>query len=179
MDVATVESESGMDLLNKEKRILSPLMLAKKNAKNGQKVNACPFGCTVAQLDEVGFCKHVVGITLPGDQTRFEPMIRRRGRRVVQVDRERIPTGDMNGDGEPEFEWGPPRYEKVQPGDVLVRITSSARVYRENVPEPARQPAAEAVKPMTPEERQRELESLRERMEYLQLEAEMEDQTAG
>lgn len=177
MEVATMEAETGMDLLNKEKKVLSPLMLAKKNAKNGQKVNACPFGCTVAKLDEMGYCHHCIGITLPGSQKEFEPMIRRRGRRVVQVQREKILTGETGADGDPEYEWGPPHYERVLPTDVLVRITSSYRVYRENAPEPTRLPPPAEVKPMTSAERQAEIERLREQLDYLTLEAEIDQGT--
>lgn len=172
MEIATMEAETGMDRLNKQKQVLSPLMQAKKNAKNGQKVNACPFGCTVAQLDEIGLCKHVVGITVPGDQTRYEPVVRKRGRRVVSVEREKIPTGETNEDGEAEFDWGPPLYHKVQAADKLVRITTSCRVYRENVPDQPRTAVQALPKAMTAEQREAMAARLRDQLAELELEME-------
>lgn len=97
--------------------VLSPLMQAKARAGLGEKVNACPFGCQTEDLDDLGYCDHLVGFTTDGKT--YEPMFTDdRGRKKVM--------------------GGQPR--KVQPGDKLVQITVSSRVYREKADKKA--PAA-------------------------------------
>jgi hypothetical protein len=87
---------------------LSRLMLAKGRTGTGEKVNFCPFGCATDELDEHGYCKHLVGFTADGKT--LEPMAAdERGRRRV--------------DGG--------RREPVLKGDVLERITTCSRVYRD------------------------------------------------
>lgn len=85
----------------------SELMAAKARASTGEKVNACPFGCELQDLDDNGYCSHLVGFT--NDGKTFEPMMKdSRDRRVVQGDHP----------------------EPVLRSDVLVQITTSSRVYR-------------------------------------------------
>jgi hypothetical protein len=112
-------------LARTKKNPISPLMQAKGRAMPGLKINFCPFGCNDSALDEHGFCRHVVGITLPADKRRYEPMIRLdNGRRQIRV--------KMAPD--PEVPDSPdhliPQYEKVAQTDRLVRISTSYRVYR-------------------------------------------------
>jgi hypothetical protein len=76
-------------------------------------VNACPFGCDDKSLDECGYCGHLVGFTNGG--TLYEPRVRQANGRVIT-------TGA--------------RKQKLQRGDILVQITTSARVYRSK-PEPS------------------------------------------
>ena len=40
---------------------LSPLMAAKARAHQGEKVNACPFGCDLDGLDEHGYIRPGLG----------------------------------------------------------------------------------------------------------------------
>ena len=132
---------------NKRQANLSRLMKMKK-ASNGQIVNLCPFGCkggreefkpeeelgfiTVTDtdeeevtpdqaalaevdpdlygdLDQNGYCRHLIGFTVPGSKKVFERMGVKEGQRIV--------------DGRHK--------ETVKPGDKLVRITTSYRVYRD------------------------------------------------
>lgn len=93
----------------------SPLMKAQSRVGDGEKVNACPFGCEPESLDEMGYCKHLVGFTndtekeVRAGKARMEPMgVDHLGRRKV--------FGDKT--------------EPVVKGDVLVQITCSSRVYR-------------------------------------------------
>jgi hypothetical protein len=65
--------ESELDLINRtvHQKHLSPLMRAR--AKSGAKtVNACPFGCGTKDLDEHGYCYHLVGFTVPGNDKVME-----------------------------------------------------------------------------------------------------------
>jgi len=110
----------------------SSLMKAKSKSLAGQKVNACPYGCKVGDLDEHGYCKHLVGFT--EDKKTYEPMVRRGGRRIVQVPMK--PSGEMeqveNDDG--TYSEKPimvPDYPRCERGDVFVQITTSFRVYRD------------------------------------------------
>lgn len=170
------ENETSVELLNKQKNVLSELMKAKKNAKNGQVVNACPFHCKDSSLDEHGYCKHLVGITVPGDDTRFEPMRRIKGRYQIVVPRDKVVFPLLEGEEDsdkPAYEWGPPQYGKVEKGDVLVRITVSSRVYREKVPELEPTPA---TRKQTAAEK---LELLKQQLAEAELEAELEAETAA
>lgn len=117
-EVLTVEQRA-------KRQHLSPLMQRKAAAQKNEVVNACPFGCGVQQLDENGYCKHLVGFT--NDQKSYEPMVRKGGRRVVQCRME--PTGEVHPDeGEPLLA---PKLERVRDTDKLVQITTSYRVYRD------------------------------------------------
>lgn len=117
----------------------SELMQRLSKASAGEVVNMCPFGCEDHELDSNGYCRHLVGFT--NDGRNLEPMRRRAGRRVVRVHRERYEVGE-DDDGRPEYEEGPPQYERVLPGDELVRITVSHRVYRDVKPVPQQDPKA-------------------------------------
>ncbi len=111
---------------------LSPLMLAKSKNTKGGKVNACPFGCKIENLDDNGYCHHLVGFT--NDGKIYEPMIdekvkdpfggkdRFTGRRkvIAEID-------------------GKDNRQPVLPTDTLVQITVSQRVYREK-PAEVKQP---------------------------------------
>jgi hypothetical protein len=110
-------------------------MKALSRASQGETVNFCPFGCGIEELDSNGYCHHLIGFTLPGDETQYEPMVeimqaveikdddgnvireenRPTGRRAVQVRQD---------------EKGKPVYEKVRASDKKVRITVCSRVYR-------------------------------------------------
>ncbi len=99
---------------------LSPLMVAKGKASLGERVNFCKFGCTDEDLDDNGYCRHLVGFTIPGNEKLYEPMVmNEKGRRLVQVK-----YVEKNGKSVPV-------YEEVQKGDKLERITNCSRVYRD------------------------------------------------
>lgn len=85
---------------------LSPLMAAKTAAK-GETVCVCPYGCTLEDCDDNGYCDHLVGFTTDGKT--MEPMVKDvKGRRVV--------------DGA--------HPEPLAKGDEKMQITVSSRVYR-------------------------------------------------
>jgi hypothetical protein len=115
----------------------SDLMKAQSAALDGEKVNFCPFGCTSDELDEHGYCRHLIGFT--NDKKNFEPMVRvKRGRRMVKVRKEG--TGEYVQDFEEDDEGYQhmvreevmkPVLEPVLPADKLVQITISYRVYRD------------------------------------------------
>jgi hypothetical protein len=95
---------------------LSELMVAKSRAALGEKVNFCPFNCGLEDLDDLGYCEHLIGFTTDGKT--LEPMVAdSRGRKKVL--------------GGKEHE------QKVRPTDKLIRITVSSRVYREKKTEKA------------------------------------------
>lgn len=132
-------SMSGAARFTAQKEILSPLMQAKHSQQAaGRVANLCPFGCKDHQLDDNGYCVHLIGFT--EDKQTYEPMVRRQGRRVVQVPREKILTGDRNDDGEPDYEWGEPRPPECPKNARFVRITTCFRVYVEK-PVDAKVPA--------------------------------------
>ncbi len=125
---------------------LSPLMRAKAKAKTGEKINACPFGCDVRNLDDFGYCRHLIGFTTDGKL--YEPMYLVKGRRVVRpkmiVDEEKMGEGGVEEEavynkqtGETEYRKVPqavvmkPVLEEVRQDDKLVRISTSSRVYRD------------------------------------------------
>ncbi len=83
---------------------LSKLMKAKQG---GNIPNACPFGCQPHQLNEQGYCWHLVGFTNGGRE--YEPLVLNH-------------MGRLQCDGK--------KRQELQPGDRLIRITTSARVYR-------------------------------------------------
>ena len=92
----------------------SPLMRAKAQTKAGRIVNACPFGCADGELDEHGYCRHLVGFTPPGRKDVYEHMPPAEpGEGVL---RRAVRAGDVR---------------PVIRSDKLVRITTSHRVYRD------------------------------------------------
>lgn len=76
--------------------------------------NLCPFGCDHTELDEQGYCRHLVGWTDDGKQ--------------MEV-RERLPSGI----GERVL----PSRQPVKKGDKIVPREMSSRVYRDD-PAPAK-----------------------------------------
>jgi len=119
------------------KDMRSELLKAQARAGAGEKVNFCPFGCEDEQLDEHGYCRHLIGFT--NDKKNFEPMVRvKRGRKVVRVRKEG--TGEFVRDMEEDDEGNPvmveeeimkPVLEPVLSTDKLVQISISYRVYRD------------------------------------------------
>ena len=112
----------------------SRLMRALGKTSHRSDVNFCPYGCDDLDLDEHGYCYHLIGFTLPGDRTKYEPLL--------------PPVKDWDDpqdhDGlskEMGFlcrtheagvrKTGCGKRGKVQKGDVLVDITCSCRVYRD------------------------------------------------
>ena len=49
--------------------------MAEKPAKAPD--NHCPFGCRTPELDEHGYCRHLIGFTLPGNEKFMEPRVPR------------------------------------------------------------------------------------------------------
>lgn len=85
----------------------SPLMTALNRRQQGEIINFCPFGCEESDLDENGYCGHLVGFYNGGDT--FEPRVRRKADgRIITDGTNRRP---------------------MQKGFVRVKITTSARVY--------------------------------------------------
>lgn len=101
---------------------LSPLMQAKANNPTGEVINMCPFGCEVEDMDDNGYCDHLVGFTNDGKE--YEPMI-------VDENNTRKVMVKMVKDGRGKEV---PLLEKVAPSDKLVKITTSYRVYRKTPP---------------------------------------------
>ena len=105
---------------------LSPLMAAKAAGLSG---NFCPFGCGDDDVDEHGYCYHLIGFTFDEKRKRFETMKQMdNGHVAVQVP---FTTKRLG----PKHVKRVYQYEKVQPGDQLVEISTSSRVYR-NIPRP-------------------------------------------
>lgn len=110
--------------------VRSELMKRKGASMTGVVVNMCPFGCTEKQIDDHGYCRHLVGFT--NDKATYEPMLRvEGGRRRVQVpmviDREESAGMEQ---GEQILK---PDLPKCQKGDQFVQISTSWRVYRDVV----------------------------------------------
>ncbi len=105
---------------------LTPLMYAKSKAK-GKQVNACPFGCVDRQLDQHGYCRHLVGFTLPDSEQYYYPMFLTVGAKRIVKPRTVIDE-ELSCDGEEPILKSVA--EPVQAGDQLVKITSCSRVYR-------------------------------------------------
>lgn len=100
------------------KDMRSDLMKKKAKQTTGEKVNACPFGCTLDDLDNNGYCDHLVGFT--NDKKGMEPMIfdPEHDRRNVKV--------AMVREGKNLV----PKLEPCLKGDKFVQISTSYRVYR-------------------------------------------------
>ncbi len=91
---------------------LSDLMLAKGRQAQGERLNFCPFGCAIADLDDNGYCRHLVGFT--EDRKEMEPMVMGEG---FLAGRKQV-RGDLK--------------EPVRGSDQFVRITTCYRVYRKD-----------------------------------------------
>lgn len=103
----------------------------------GKKTNLCPFGCQDHHLNEHGICRHLVGYTVDGKT--YEPLVRKKGRYIVQVPRTSVPLPKIHPDDEQEFEDGPPQVKDVEATDTIRWIGSQGRVYR---PAPGEKPIA-------------------------------------
>jgi hypothetical protein len=130
---------------------LSPLMQAKSRTDLAGTVNFCPFKCEDEDLDESGYCRHLVGFT-NGQTTKegtalFERMIIKRDRRQVMVRREKLALPPDPEDTDPlknNWKWGKPILEEVLPTDILERVTTCSRVYRDVDAERAKAEAEKA-----------------------------------
>jgi hypothetical protein len=143
---------------------LKKLYKAGGHAARGR-VNACQFGCREKDLDENGFCKHLVGFTSDGKN--FEPMIKETkrdgsgnliatGRKIVRPKQQQ--TSEVV---EYDPETGPVKVpvlekvlEKVRKGDVLVWISTCARVYRDVEKLGERPTLSVEAREMSPEEQE-------------------------
>lgn len=93
----------------------SPLIQAIAKAR-GRTPNACPFGCKAADLDTHGYCNHLIGWTIPGDERHFNPRKKRESNNVHS--HEYVDGSDLRD---------------TLPTDVLEKGTVSCRVYRNTV----------------------------------------------
>ncbi len=94
-------------------------------------VEACPFGCGQPEMNELGYCKHLVGFcnhtNLP-DGTVRDPQ-----GAVIEL----LEENDARG-GHGRIVG--PRREPLKVGDYVLRITQSYRVYRDVDAKPAGKP---------------------------------------
>lgn len=95
-------------------------LIRSKEKYAGHIINACPFGCRDEQLDEQMYCKHLIGFTDMADSEVFYPMVNRpalvKDGKVIGSKRHRFVDGD-----DPK---------ELMPGDKIVTISVSHRVYR-------------------------------------------------
>jgi hypothetical protein len=141
---------------------LSPLMHRLTTRATGEVVNFCPFGCADDQLDENGYCGHLVGF-YNGGQT-FEPRV---PQKVSAGNGKLRTTGRIITDGT--------RRQPMQKGFLLVKGTTTARVYspqpvKELVPQ-KNEYAGELVRTL---ERERQIVEFAERVRNPVLEGEWE-----
>jgi hypothetical protein len=126
MDPRTFGNPTG-DYLQKQEK-LSPLMKAKQKSAVGIKVNACPFGCENDDLDDNGYCRHLVGFTVPGDKNTMYP------RKPIMVQTSiAVINGKRVSKSAEDSEYIGVRNkpEPVLKTDRLVLITVCHRVYRD------------------------------------------------
>jgi len=101
----------------------SPLMEALRSA-NGEPVNECPFGCEDEDLDEQGFCYHLIGVSPDGKKLE---------RNIVGLDgrvRTICPVKKINGRN--RFVPETIDREKLKRKKIILkRITTSFRVYED------------------------------------------------
>lgn len=90
-----------------ETKMTIPALQLKASAAGG-KLNLCPCGCDEKDLNEHGYCKHLVGFTVEG--------------KVIEL-REANPAPAI-------LERTGFKTEPVREDDILVPITSTSRVYR-------------------------------------------------
>ena len=101
----------------------SDYLKALAKTKGGHTLNVCKtdgFGCEDHELDQNGHCRHLIGATIPGDDKHFEPVKTR-----LPADGKPLPKGVVGfrySDGSD--------VQDVLPGDKLVKISVSSRVYR-------------------------------------------------
>lgn len=85
----------------------SPLLQRLMARQTGEIINECPFGCTDEELDERGFCGHLIGF-YNGGKT-FEPRVRLKDGRIIVDGTKRQP---------------------MLRGYIRKKISTTARVYR-------------------------------------------------
>lgn len=121
---------------DKRESLLSPLMQWKQA---GVTPNLCPYGCPDEDLDEFGYCYHLIGFAnadplgnKPRIGTRVEKHEVVKGKYqdyvMVQVPFDKVQVGP----GKIKRVY---KYDRVEKGDILHQITTSYRVYR-NIPRP-------------------------------------------
>lgn len=97
------------------------------DADDPSQVCVCPFGCSAGDQDVCGYCVHMVGFTnakLPDGYVR--------GQTTAKVE-------DVLGVPDPVMQRRSVvrgASLPIEPGDYIVRITASSRVYKQNPPEP-------------------------------------------
>lgn len=103
----------------------------------GVNKNWCPFGCPDDELDEYGYCYHLIGFT--NDKKRIELMkrLKKTDDKGKEVDTGHVAiqvpyTTQRLG---PKHIKKVYQYERARPGDQFVQISTSWRVYR-NIPRP-------------------------------------------
>lgn len=122
----------------------------------GTVVNHCPMGCALEDLDEYGYCQHLLGFTNDGKVVEtVQPVMRK-----DPDTKEMVPTGDKHVSGSRKRG----HLDKVMPGDKLVNPESpqldkgvvhmkkewvSSRVYRQVAP-PIDTARVEAPRPTKP-----------------------------
>jgi hypothetical protein len=99
------------------KRDTRSKLVRSKEKAGGLIVNACPFGCPDEALDHTQYCKHMVGTTDDNDKRLFFPI------KFREPPRPGIMPMRFSDGTDPQL---------VQSTDVLVRIHTCYRVYREN-----------------------------------------------
>jgi hypothetical protein len=93
-------------------------MAALVKADSPAMVNACPYGCAVDELDERGYCPHLIGFAPPAERQAQLPRVYHPLKTRVGEDN-RVRGHFVDGSDPREI-----------PGDAhLERITSSYRVY--------------------------------------------------
>jgi hypothetical protein len=91
----------------------------------GKKVNACPFGCLTEELDDRGYCHHLVGFS--NEDLGVSPVHPQATPRTVM---EVLLPPDEDDRLRRRKVLGEVRVP-VKRSDVLVRVTNNYRVYRE------------------------------------------------
>lgn len=106
--------------------------------------NHCPLGCERSDLDELGYCHHLVGFTNDGKTMEcLEPHLAPNGE----------PTGRMKVNGKKKAKVlptdilvNPEKLQKVEGVESMAKSWVSSRVYR-NVPKP--EPTEEELEALT------------------------------
>lgn len=117
---------------------MEPIYADEKTQALGTVVNHCPMGCALEDLDEYGYCPHLVGFTNDGKVVEtVQPVMKK-----DPDSKEMVPTGDKHVSGSRKRG----HLDSVKPGDKLVNPESpqldkgvvhmkkewvSSRVYRQ------------------------------------------------